>query len=138
MSLHADIGVQPAEVPCACADLGLASKFCTVTPYCATFSYQALAASWAGFCSQKLGQEHLQLDFLNLHVFHTTQYGLDVVDHRAWQLEHPCKPDHSMLDTAVETLLQKQAPKHHPSLEVGSCIHGCMQLIVTKMTVTSK
>lgn len=103
-----------AEVLCACADLGFVSKFCTVMPYSATFPYQALAASWASFCSQKLGQEHLQLDFLNLHVFHTMQYGFDFVDHQAWQLEHPCKPEHTMLETAFDILLQKQAPRHYP------------------------
>ena len=97
---------------CVSADIGSGSAFQTATPHSATLPRQAVAASWAAHCSRAIGQDQVEMDFTNLHVFFTIQYGLDSAD--SWQNEHPCKPGNSMLALAARRLLDQEAPERFP------------------------
>ena len=96
------------------ADIGSGSAFQAVTPHSATLPRQAVAASWAAFCSRALGQDQVEVEFTSLHVFLTIKYGLDSTDSSTWQREHPCKPEDSMLAIGVKRLLDQKAPEHFP------------------------
>ena len=96
------------------ADIGCGNAFQEVTPHSATLPRQAVAASWAAHCSRAIGQDQVEMDFTNLHVFFSTQYGLDSTDSCMWQLEHPCKPEDSMLAISVKRLLDQEAPERFP------------------------
>lgn len=80
-----------------CADHGGSSPFASVTSYSTAVSSQAVAAGWAAFCSHATGQDHLEVDFLNLHLFFTMQYGFDQTNKPDWQLQHPTRPGHTAL-----------------------------------------
>ena len=82
-------------------------------PFSATLPRQALAASWAAVCSRALDQDQMEVDFINLHVLFTVQYGLDSTDSCMWQLEHPRKPGTSIA-ILLNRLLDQKAPERFP------------------------
>ena len=78
-------------------------------------SYQALAASWAAFCSRDAQQHDAEADFLYLQVFFTNQYGLGDVNSSTWRLQFPpALPGLSPLHSAYSRLVGTQAVSRHP------------------------
>ena len=95
------------------ADHGGSSPFASVTSYSTAVSSQAVAAGWAAFCSHATGQEHLEVDFLNLQLFFTMQYGLDQTNKPDWQLQHPTRPAYTAMESACMNLVDCNATEHY-------------------------
>lgn len=72
-------------------------------------SAQATAASWAAVCSHQMGDGQPEVDFLNLHIYFTLQYGIDQTHTTSWQLQHPNRPGCTAMESAGLTLLDRQA-----------------------------
>ena len=80
-------------------------------------SSQAVAASWAGFCSYATKQIDLQIDFCNLQIFLSIQHtsGLSHCNNPASQLQYP--PGlHGLtpLESAFSKLLDRRGVDFYP------------------------
>ena len=85
-------------------------------------SLQALAASWAAFCSHDIQQPGMEAKFLNLQLFFMRQYGLSHVTAAAWQRQFPpALPGLTPCHTAYSRLIDMQAPSQHPKPGGWSC-----------------
>ena len=117
------------------SDIGSGSAFQTAAPYSHTLPRQAVAASWAAFCSRALGQDQMEVEFTSLHVFFTIQYGIDSTDSSRWQLEQPCKQGDIMLLRTMKRLLDQEAPKRFP--KPGGWSKAFWQMAATEDTMVA-
>ena len=97
------------------ADCAVSSAYASLTQYSMSMSSQAVAASWAGFCSHASKQIDLQADFCNLQIFLSTQSGLSHCNNPAAQLQYP--PGlHGLtpLESAFSKLLDRRGITFYP------------------------
>ena len=104
------------------ADFGVCSHFVSLTPHGVSMSLQALAASWAAFCSHDIQQTDMEAKFLKLTLFFMTQYGLSHIIAAAWQRQFPSAlPGLTPYHSRYSRLIDMQAPSQHPKPGGWSC-----------------